>query len=620
MILIIGIIIIIAIVYLLTVIFHIIDNNIELTLIKDVLLNPNEIKFEAIFIKYYQIYLVIIFISILLIYLETFKKKRGRRDGAEYGSSKWSKSKNLKKLYNKSGVIINKKFIMSLDSRKTNKNNNMLIIGGSGTMKTRSFVIPNILQANTSYVITDPKGEILRKAGSFLEKKGYEVLVLNLVNMSKSQKYNPLHNLKVDIDVLKLTQTIINNTSDKNAVKGDPFWEKSETALISALIFYLWKEKSKYEMTFKNIISLLEEAIAEEDETSIVDIIFKNLEESKGSDHLAVKQYKVFRQAKGSTRASILVSVAVRLAPFSLPEINELTSDNEIDIEGIGNKKVALFIIISDSDSTFNFLSAIMYTQLFDLLFRKADASDNGRLSHHIQFVLDEFANIGRIPDFDQKIATMRSREISVKIILQTITQLKTMYKDSWETISGNCDTLLFLGGSETATLKYVSEILGKQTITVNTHSSKSQGLIKKDINESFGAVGRELMTVDELYRLDNRYSILLIRGNFPIKESKYQLKKHMEYKHTSEYSIQNEYIFQGHNSEKEIIISQFQESDISDFCIDIKSQIQMISDDIENLSDEEMNSIKHKLISEYELETGDSVSEVKKIIEESLN
>ncbi len=609
----------IVVFYFLTCILTLIHYKIEFSMLYEIISKPQQLKYAVLIQEYYKLYIATILIVVIVIFSEGFKKRRSMRKGVEYGSSKWGASKKLSKFYSKDGMILNEKFNMSLDSRVTGKNNNVLVIGGSGTMKTRSFVIPNILQQNTSYIITDPKGEIYKKTAHSLLKANYEVKVLNLINMNNSNAYNPLQNLKKDSDVLKLVQAIIKNTDNKNAVKGDPFWEKAESALMCAIIFYLWKEKVESERTFENIVQLIEEAVCEEGEKSVLDLIYEGLENKYDSNHIAVKYYKIFDQAKGQTRSSILVSVAVRLAPFTLEEVLKLTSKNEITLEEVGDRKTAIFIIISDSDPTFNFLAAIMYTQLFDILFRKADESENGRLNNHVQFILDEFANIGTIPNFSHKIATMRSREISVKIIIQTITQIKTLYKDSWETITGNCDTLLFLGGPEIATLKYICEILGKQTISLNTRSSKNKGFFKKDINVSQSLVGRELLTVDELYRLDNKESILLIRGNYPIKERKFDLKKHSLYKESGEYSKDNVYetIIKKEELEDEIVIYESNDLDVEEI-FNLDSEVSEVENLIDDMCDEEIEELRKSLLRQYK--ESEMLEELEKLVASTSN
>jgi len=361
-------------------------------------------------------------------------------------------------------MIFSKEIFMSMNGRKTLRNNNVMVIGGSGTGKSRYVVKPNILQANCSYVITDPSGELLETMGTYLQKEGYEVRVFNLVQMDHSNCYNPFHYIRNDEGVLTMINALIKNTTPKGSSSNDPFWEKAETALLQALSFFLVSECSAEERNFSNVMKLLrcaEVKEGQEDYASVLDILFKELEENK-PEHIAVRQYKVFKQAAGKTAQSILVSCSVRLAVFNLTVINKLTGTDDIDLGSIGDKKTALFCITPTADTTFNFLISLLYTQLFETLYHKAETKCKGkRLPVHVRFLLDEFSNIGTIPDFAQKLSTMRKYEISCTIILQALSQIKALYKDDWEVLIGNCDEFLFLGGSDATTLEYISKKLG---------------------------------------------------------------------------------------------------------------------------------------------------------------
>ena len=369
--------------------------------------------------------------------------------GKEHGTAQWAKKVKVKKLLDKkkdNNIIFTKTEGMSLNTRKTGKNLNMLIIGSPGTGKTRYFAKPNILQANTSYVITDPKGEILRDTGCFLQKKGYRIKVLNVIDMEHSDGYNPFEYIRDETDVLKVIDCLVQNTTPENAQSNDPFWEKAETALLQALLYFIWYELPKEEQNFATVLELLRKAeVRETDEEheSDLDLIFKQLEREKPG-HIALKQYSIFKQAAGKTAKSILISAGVRLAMFNIPAVANLTSRDTLELETIGDEKTAVFVLMSDSSTTFNFLVAMMYTQFFDTLYYVADFKYRGRLPVHVRFILDEFANIGQIPNFDKLVGTMRSREVSVSVIIQNISQLKSIYENSWENIIGNCDSLLF--------------------------------------------------------------------------------------------------------------------------------------------------------------------------------
>lgn len=429
-------------------------------------------------------------------------------------------------------LIHSDEIYMSMDTRKTRRNNNILVIGGSGTGKSRFVVKPNLLQANCSYVITDPSGELLETMGGTLKKMGYDVRVFNLVQMQHSNTYNPFHYIRDENGVLIMINSLIKNTTPKGSSTNDPFWEKAETALLQACCFYLVHACSKEDQNFANVMKLLQCASAvegQENVDSALDILFKDLE-AKDPENIAVRSYKVFKSAGGGkTAQSILISCQTRLQHFNLTAIKNLTNVDNINLGDIGDKPVALFCTTPTADTTFNFLVALLYTQLFETLYYHAETECKGkRLPRHVRFMLDEFANVGTIPDFDKKLSTMRKYEISCTIIIQALSQLKTMYKDEWEVIVGNCDSLLFLGGSDTTTLEYFSKLLGKETIR-SINNSRSYGR-QGSHSLSYNKTGRELMTPDELRVMDNNNCVLFIRGLYPFFTKKYVLESHPNY------------------------------------------------------------------------------------------
>ena len=464
--------------------------------------------------------------------------------GKEHGTARWSDKKDIIKLMDKDeskNIILTKTEMLSTDTRKTRKNLNVLVVGGAGTGKSRFLAKPNLLQANTSYVITDPKGELLRDTGHSFVEAGYKLKVFNLIEMGYSLCYNPFSYIRSDTDVLKVINTFIKNTNPKGFTGGnDPFWEKSEIALLQAVFSYIWYEIVPEEQNMKTVMQLLRYAdIKEEDENHVsdLDIIFNELKKEK-PNHIANRQYAIFKQGAGKTTKSILISVSVRLAAFNIDAVAELTSKDQLELEKLGDEKTVLFVVIPDSDTTFNFLAAMMYSQLFDSLYYSADFKYNGRLKHHVRCMLDEFANIGYIPEFENRVATMRSREISCTIILQNLAQLETMYKDSWKTIVGNCDSFLFLGSKEQSTLEYVSKQLGKETIdTRNMNLNKgTQG----SRSYNYGNLGRELMLTDEIGTMPDDDCILMIRGLHPFYSKKYTLEEHPRFKFLYDYSDEN--------------------------------------------------------------------------------
>ena len=457
-----------------------------------------------------------------------YRTNQGRtRDGEEHGSAAWATPASVNAQFaQKDSIPLTQHVRLGLNTHKHRRSLNVLVIGGSGAAKTRSFVLPNILTANTNYVITDPKSEVLLATGGYLKEQGYDVRVLNLVNLEQSDGYNPFRYLRDEKDVLKLVNNLIQSTTPKGSHESDPFWTKAETALLQAIILMLFQEAPEYEQNFSMVMRVLEYAeVREEDEghVSPLDLLFESIERRK-PDSVAVRQYKVFKLAAGKTAKSILVSTAVRLAPFNLPQIQALTEHDDMDLYTLGEKKVALYAVIPDNDNTFNFLVSLLYAQAFQALYYSADQIHHGPLPRHVRFVLDEFAAMP-LPGFTRELATMRSRSISASVIIQNMAQIKELYKDSWETIPGNCDTILYLGGNESSTHKCVSEMLGKATIDTKTHG-QTKGK-SGSYSTNFQMSGRELLTPDEVRKLDNRYALLFIRGASPVMDEKYDLMHH---------------------------------------------------------------------------------------------
>ena len=468
------------------------------------------------------------------IYLST---KRNYRRREEHGSARWGTAAAANRRYRDKNPhrnkILTQNVCIGLDGRKYKRNLNVLVVGGSGSGKTRFYAKPNIMQANTSFVVLDPKGEILRDTGNLLKLKGYEIKVLDLINMHLSHCYNPFAYLQDDKDVLKLVTNLIRNTTPKGSNTNDPFWERSETALLEALILYLLYEASPEERNFPMVMEMIAAAEVREDDEeyqSPLDELFERLE-MREPEHLAVKQYKIFKLAAGKTAKSILISLGVRLEKFNLASIAGITTTDELELPSIGERKTALFAVIPDNDSSFNFIVGMLYTQLFQQLYFLADCVYDGRLPVHVHFVMDEFSNVALPDEFDKLLSTMRSREISVSIILQNLAQLKALFKDTWESIVGNCDEFLYLGGNEQSTHKYVSELLGKETIDTNTYgqSNGRNGSYSTNYQQS----GRELLTPDEVRMLDNRYALLFIRGERAVMDDKNDILKHPNLKLT---------------------------------------------------------------------------------------
>lgn len=472
-----------------------------------------------------------------------FTSKENRRPGEEHGSAKWGNVSAIARKYldrtNPSqNLILSQSMRLGLNAKKHRRNLNVLVIGGSGAGKTRFYAKPNIMQCNTSFIIADPKGEMLRSTAPLLLEKGYDVKVFNLIDPANSDGYNPFVYIHSDKDVIKLITNLIQNTTPKNAQQNDPFWEKSEIALDAALMLYLLHEAPPEEQTFEMLMFMLENsAIESADEDgeappTPVDKLFMALEEEK-PNHIAVKQYKVFKHAAGKTARSILVSAAVRLAAFNLPEIAKMTSTDTLDIGSIGEKKTAVFCVIPDNDTSFNYLVGMLYTQAFQELYEKADSKYGGELPIPVHFVMDEFANVALPDSFERLLATMRSRRISVSIILQNLSQLKSLFKDSWESVTGNCDTLLYLGGNEQSTHEYISKMLGKETIDTRT-----RGITKGShgsSNTNYQNAGRELLTLDEVRLLDNSSALIFVRGEKPLMDKKYDILSHPNIKLTAD-------------------------------------------------------------------------------------
>ena len=502
--------------------------------------DPMKVKWCVDSLKAILIFLLIYGLSIG-VYLST---KRNYRKGEEHGSAKWGNASQLSKKYadkNKyENIILTQNTRIGLDGRKHRRNLNVLVCGGSGAGKTRFYAKPNIMQANTSFVVLDPKGEILRDTGFMLEKEGYEIRVLDLINTERSHGYNPFVYLRDDKDILKLVANLVRNTTPKGAQSNDPFWERAETALLEALILYLVNEAPPEEQNFPMVMEMISAAeVKEEDEgyTSILDELFNALE-LRNPDHLALKQYRIFKMAAGKTAKSILISCGARLAPFDIQELREITSYDELELDTLGDRKTALFIIISDTDDTFNFLASMVYTQLFNLLCDKADDVYGGRLPVHVRCLIDECANIGQIPKLEKLMATIRSREISACLVLQAQSQLKALYKDNCDTIIGNCDSSVFLGGKEPTTLKELSAALGKETIdTFNTGESRGRE-VSHSLN--YQKLGKELMSQDELAVMNGGKCILQLRGVRPFLSDKYDITKHPNYKYLSDANPKN--------------------------------------------------------------------------------
>lgn len=468
-----------------------------------------------------------------------YSSQKNYRRGEEHGSARWGDARQICKKYSQKpysqNILLTQNFRISLDTHKHRRCLNILVVGGSGAGKSRGFALPNIMQCCCSMVITDPKAELLRKTGGLLEKKGYEVRVFDLINPDTSFCYNPFEYVHDDKDVLRLISNLIQNTTPKGSQSSDPFWEKSETALLQALMLYLLHEAPPEEQNFAMIMEMLGSAqVKEEDEDyeSPLDILFDRLE-MRDPDSIAVKQYHIYKQAAGKTAKSILISVGVRLAAFNLPQIAKLTNTDELDLSSMGERKVALFCCIPDADTSLNYLVGMIYSQLFQTLYYMADRVYGGALPVPVNCIMDEFPNVSLPNEFEKILATCRSRSIYCSIIIQNMSQLKALFKDSWESLVGNCDEFLYLGGNEKETHKYVSELLGKETIDTNTYG-QTKGK-SGSYSTNFQQSGRELLQPDEVRMLDNQNALLFIRGERPILDAKYDLMKHPNIRYTED-------------------------------------------------------------------------------------
>ena len=468
-----------------------------------------------------------------------YSSQKNYRRGEEHGSARWGDARQICKKYSQKpysqNILLTQNFRISLDTHKHRRCLNILVVGGSGAGKSRGFALPNIMQCCCSMVITDPKAELLRKTGGLLEKTGYEVRVFDLINPDISFCYNPFEYVHDDKDVLRLISNLIQNTTPKGSQSSDPFWEKSETALLQALMLYLLHEAPPEEQNFAMIMEMLGSAqVKEEDEDyeSPLDILFDRLE-MRDPDSIAVKQYHIYKQAAGKTAKSILISVGVRLAAFNLPQIAKLTNTDELDLSSMGERKIALFCCIPDADTSLNYLVGMIYSQLFQTLYYMADRVHGGALPVPVNCIMDEFPNVSLPNEFEKILATCRSRSIYCSIIIQNMSQLKALFKDSWESLVGNCDEFLYLGGNEKETHKYVSELLGKETIDTNTYG-QTKGK-SGSYSTNFQQSGRELLQPDEVRMLDNQNALLFIRGERPILDAKYDLMKHPNIRYTED-------------------------------------------------------------------------------------
>ena len=480
---------------------------------------------------------MVLYLCLIGMYYST---RQNKRTGEEHGSARWGNVHALNRRYRdkkpENNVILTQHLQMGLDGRKHRRNLLQVIVGGSGAGKTRFVIKPNIYLANTSYIVTDPKGEVTRAVVPLLLRKGYEVRIFDLIDPAKSDYYNPFHYIRKDADVFRLIDNFIKNTTPKNSHNSDPFWEKSETALLSALMLYLLHEADEDEQNMEMLLTMIEYGGAKEEDDdyqSALDLLFEALEEEQPK-HIAVREYHIFKQAAGKTLKSILVSAAVRLAMFALPEVQKITGHDNLELGKLGERKQAIFCIIPDSnDASLNFLVGMLYTQAFQELYYQADKVHHGSLPVPVRLLFDEFANVALPDGYARLQATMRSRNIMATIILQNISQLKELFKDSWEGIIGNADSFLYLGGNEKETHKYISEMLGKETIDTQT-SSQSKGR-NGSYSRNFQQTGRELLTPDEVRRLDNRYAIAVIRGEEPLMDEKYDLMRHPNLKYTED-------------------------------------------------------------------------------------
>lgn len=534
---------------------------------------------------------ILIFIAIYIIGIGIYiSTRKNYRRGEEYGSAKWGYSREINKKYkqrpNLTNKILTKNVSIGLNGKAHRRNLNVLVCGGSGAGKTRFFCKPNVMQCNTSMVILDPKGEIIRDTGNLLKKKGYEVKVLDLINMEKSHCYNPFVYLTNDNDVQKLVTNLFKATTPKESSSNDPFWDTAASMLLLALIFYLKYEAPEDEQNFPMVMEMLRAGEVHEDDDTYVsplDVLFNNLE-AKEPEHIAVKYYRNYHSGSAKTLKSIQITLVARLEKFNLESLASLTITDELDLPSLGEKKTALFALIPDNDTSFNFLVSILYTQLFQQLFFLADHKYNGSLPVHVHFIMDEFANVSLPNDFDKILSVMRSREVSVSIILQNLAQLKALFEKQWESIVGNCDEFLYLGGNEKSTHKYVSELLGKETIDTNTYG-KSSGR-NGSYSTNYQISGRELMTPDEVRLLDNKYAILFIRGEKPVKDKKYDILKHPNVAYTTDGKGKPYYHGGTENAIGTIIIDE----NINNYKFENEEEIKKLVDDYELISSDDID------------------------------
>ena len=522
------------------------------------------------------------------IYLSTRKNYRRRE---EHGSAKWGIASAINKKYEQKPIsnnkILTQNVSLGLNGKKHRRNLNVLVCGGSGAGKTRFYCKPNIMQTNTSFVILDPKGEIARDLGYLVKRQGYEVKVLDLINMEKSHCYNPFVYLKSDNDVQKLVTNLFKATTPKGSSSNDPFWDTAASMLLLSLVFYLWYEAPEEEQNFPMVMEMLRAGDVKEDDDSYVsplDILFNQLELEE-PNHIAVKYYRDYHSGSAKTLKSIQITLASRLEKFNLESLASLTQTDELDLSSIGEKKTAIFAIIPDNDTSFNFLVSMLYTQLFQSLFFIADHKYGGSLPVHVHFLMDEFANVSLPDDFDKILSVMRSRGVSVSIILQNLAQLKALFEKQWESIVGNCDEFLYLGGNEQSTHKYVSELLGKETIDLNTYG-KSTGH-SGNYSTNYQLNGRELLTPDEVRLLDNKYAILFIRGERPVMDLKYDVLKHPNVE------------LSGDGKAKPFIHGEITES-IASINMDFSS--------ISRINNKELTNEEKKIIEDYELISSEEI------------
>ena len=534
---------------------------------------------------------ILIFIAIYIIGIGVYiSTRKNYRRGEEYGSAKWGYSREINKKYkqrpNLTNKILTKNVSIGLNGKAHRRNLNVLVCGGSGAGKTRFFCKPNVMQCNTSMVILDPKGEIIRDTGNLLKKKGYEVKVLDLINMEKSHCYNPFVYLTNDNDVQKLVTNLFKATTPKESSSNDPFWDTAASMLLLSLIFYLKYEAPEDEQNFPMVMEMLRAGEVHEDDDTYVsplDVLFNNLE-AKEPEHIAVKYYRNYHSGSAKTLKSIQITLVARLEKFNLESLASLTITDELDLPSLGEKKTALFALIPDNDTSFNFLVSILYTQLFQQLFFLADHKYNGSLPVHVHFIMDEFANVSLPNDFDKILSVMRSREVSVSIILQNLAQLKALFEKQWESIVGNCDEFLYLGGNEQSTHKYVSELIGKETIDTNTYG-KSSGR-NGNYSTNYQTNGRDLMTPDEVRLLDNKYAILFIRGEKPVKDKKYDILKHPNVAYTTDGKGKPYYHGGTENAIGTIIIDE----NINNYKFENEEEIKKLVDDYELISSDDID------------------------------